>query len=208
MKLFPLYFLAALASPAPAATIVVTKGPPGTTLGLQLANYFTGSSYTGGGYYISVGTFPEPPTVPSDLLGYREFAASLSPTSGAAQGYISGSFTGIPLNPGDFNSKEIYLVAGNGLTLASSSEQVVLRGSGIPWLFPADTTAASATTISLAGAASVFGTAINGMVTLVVDLPTGPDQVMMAPLGIMPEPGTTVLLLTGLMGCCRRSRIA
>lgn len=197
---------AALACPAPAATIAVGKGF-GTTSGLQLAHYYN-EPYSGGGYYISVGTFPSPPTTPSDLLGYREFASGHSPTSGLTQGYISGSFTSRPDNPADFDSQEIYIMAGNGQTMATSQELVVLRGAGIPWLFPTDTTAVGATTILLREAGDVTGAHIRGMITLVVDLPTGPDQVMMAPLGITPEPSTTVLLLTGLMGCCRRSRIA
>lgn len=143
-----------------------------------------------------------------DLLGYREFACGRSPTSGAVQGYISGSFSGIPQNPADFNSQEIYIVAGNGPTLAGSPERVVLRGASIPLLFPDDTTAAQATLINPAGASNATGALISGMVTLVTDLPTGPDQVMIAPLGITPEPSTTMLLLTGLAGFCRRRRIA
>jgi hypothetical protein len=205
MKIIPslaCLFLTCLA--APAATVFITRGSPGSPEGLQLASYFTALPYSDGGYFIGIGTFAAPPVTSVDLQNFVEFASGLSPTFGGSKGYISGSFTANPADPTVFSSKEIYILVGNGATLTDSTEQVVLRSSGAPWLFPTDLSPVSATTI-VAMRNRVTGVLLEGMEPGFLPQAEGLDYVAMGPL-TAPEPATSLLAVLGLSLLGRRSR--
>jgi hypothetical protein len=197
MKIIPSLACLLLTSlAAPAATVTITRGSPGSPEGLQLASYFTALPYSDGGYFIGVGTFAAPPVTSADLLSFIEFASGPSPTFGSSKGYISGSFTANPADPSVFSSKEIYILIGHAATLTQSTEQVVLRSSGAPWLFPTDLSPVSATTI-VAMRNRVTGVQLEGLEPGFLAQAEGLDYVAMGPL-TAPEPTTSLLALLGL----------
>jgi hypothetical protein len=186
-----------------AATIAVGQGF-GTNVGV-VAKSYSGSVLSGGGYYLAVGSFDVAPAISSDFASvlaavaqFNVFAELTSPTAvGATQGSIVGSFTGTGgISPVSFNTKNIYMLIGNGATKAGSSEWGIIN-TGVN--FPAN--------VTLAGSTPVTISSINSFTTLAgteIDITGGKDQIQL--VGV-PEPSAALLGALGALGLLRRRRI-
>jgi hypothetical protein len=196
--------IASLFASANAATIALSRGTgnPGVIAAVG------GTSLTGGGYAISIGTFTnaggttEEPLITSTeslqsaIASFDVFATVLAPTSGATVGTITGSFTSLGgADPNVFNLKPIYIMVGNGATIASSTHVSIFKLTTNN-AFPANVAAAGSTTVSVPNGTvfSVVGTA-------------GSVEGNTLNLAIVPEPSAAALLgLLGVVGLIRRRR--
>lgn len=167
-----------------------------------------GTVLSGGGYYVAVGTFTnttgvtEVPSITTDfssllaaVAAFDIFQFGTTPTSGATQGVMNLSLTstGGP-NPSVFNSKQIYVLVGNGSSAASSSQWGIFTTVN-PVLFPADVTAAGTTAVALPTGAALSpllnAGSVNGNNFRLVGIP---------------EPSTMLLGALGALGLLRRRR--
>ena len=197
-----LAFIWSVLSLAEAATVTIASGL-GSVQGITVKTA-EGAILSGGGYYIAVGSFDIVPTISGgtmDLSPYVDamniFATMTSPTAtGYHQGAIYGTLISIS-NPTLFNSRQIYIVVGNGASRATSTEFAILT-SATNILFPGDVTSVALTTIQLFSIANSVvlpnaGTEIEG----------GAARDM---IQLVPEPSAVLLGLLGVPGLLRRRR--
>lgn len=191
-----------------AATIAVGQGF-GTNVGIVAKQQFAngGAVLSGGGYYLSVGTFATEPTITdfatllAAVSSFSSFAELTSPTAaGATQGSIVGSFTSTGgADPAVFNTKSIYMLVGNGATRAASTEWAIIN-TGVA--FPANVTLSGSTPVTLSSINS-FTTLANAGTEIDIASGTGKDQLQL--VGV-PEPSAALLGAIGVLGLLRRRR--
>ncbi|TAF26893.1 MAG: PEP-CTERM sorting domain-containing protein [Verrucomicrobia bacterium] len=169
----------------------------------------TGTVLSSGGYVIAVGSFTTVPTVLPDASNLAAAVSSLnvfqtltSPTAaGNTQGAIVGGFTAIGGgNASLFNGKQIYVVVGNGSTLANSNEFAILT-TATNVLFPADVTGSAATTVTLS---SITNSVVLPNAGLEDANGAARDLIVLA--SPVPEPSIALLGALGIFGLVRRRR--
>lgn len=185
-------FLAATCLFSDAATITLNKGlSPGFMLQTS-----AGANLSGG--VVAIGTFANglAPATPADgiytsiLSSFREFGTAAAPAAGSP---ITGSVTVVPASPADFNTLQMYMIVGNGATLAASTEIAIVTNTPAT-SFPANTTAAGSTNFNVNTFSNLAVVAGAGALT---DNASGPESLKMVPIVPVPEP--TVF---GLLGAC------
>jgi hypothetical protein len=145
---------------------------------------------------------------PGDPVGleaaFEEFGSSISFGAGGSGGFFSGTFSA-PINPGDpLVGENIYIVAGDGADIGSSSGIWIFKSDEV---FGDDDPDTFVETIALDGALAtgtiLVGTPVNVFVPLVERSFAGSQMV-----ALVPEPGAG--LLAGFAGlwllACRRQR--
>ncbi len=204
MKLITLSLLLASAVTSLSATVAVSRSGLGV-----VATTAGGTALTTGGYYIGVGSFTTIPTITNAasllaaVAAFNEFASALSPSAaGGTQGTITGSFTGGLSNASLYNSKEIYMVVGNGTTRALSTEFAIIQGTPT-WNFTSDTSAADSISVIMRDVTSFTPLANAGTEIDVAD-PLLKDGLRLVAI---PEVSSVFLMgLSGLLLAVRRRK--
>ncbi len=200
-----------MASVSTAATITISRGIGNAGIVAQNPASAGGALLATGGYYIAAGTFtngsgvtqePIITTEFSSLLAavasFDVFGSSTSPTSGTTLGTISAGITALGgSDTSVFNTKEIYILVGNGATQAASTAFGIFKMT-TPVFFPANVAAAGSTTVPTSSTAAITPLANAG------SEPTpGTFQLATA----VPEPSAALLGAIGALGLLRRRRI-
>lgn len=211
MKKLPIILSLALSAVASqAATVAISRSGVGI---IPITS--TGTPLSSGGYYIGVGTFAgDAPSISDEasllaaVSSFREFANAVAPISGGTVGTVTGSFTGGLTNATQFNSKEIFVLIGNGATQATSTEFAIIRGTSPTWQFVSDVSVADNIPVvirdtTMFAPVGTFNTeVVNGTTADTIK-----DQITLMPVEKVPEPSTTVLgAVLGLGLMMRRRR--
>jgi len=183
------------------ATIAINKG---VAAGFSLVDS-SGQAILATTGFISIGTFASAPTNPGDG-NYSSLVSSFIPFGAVQSNLIPiTSATGFvnQANPLNFNNRQVYLLVGNGTTIANST-QIGLFTQTTPTFFTADITLAGSTNFALTTGNIVSAVAGAGSV---VDNATGVDNLKLVSLTTVPEPSAALLGALGVLGLLRRRRI-
>jgi MYXO-CTERM domain-containing protein len=194
-------FSLACAFSASAATVNVARGigNPGVTV-----NNFAGQALSAGGFYMAVGTYNTVPTVTdyatllSSVDALIQFGASGVSNSTTIAGVLQLT-AAITSNGGAtpelWNSKEIYVIVGNGSSRAASTDFAILRRA-TPTNFPANVAPVATVNFSVPNGAALNPVAGAGSVS-------GDTLTLQG----IPEPSAALLGALGALGLLRRRRI-
>ncbi len=194
-----------------AITVNVARGTGNPGI---IAAESNGTQLTAGGYYFGLGTFSSsgadaPPTITdyaslvTAVSTFKEFKFVATPTSGATQGLLAGSFAGTTPNEGtaaDFNLLEMYFVVGNKATLALSDQFGIFKLSAGTPDFPASMSASTVVSVTLSDVVSITPLTNAGTTT-----DTAGTGVFTLVAGV-PEPSAALLGAVGVLGLLRRRR--
>jgi hypothetical protein len=186
-----------------AATITLSRGSgnPGVIASVD------GTALASGGYYWATGTFTnalgvtEVPTITTEFSSLLEavaafdvFASTVAPITGATIGTITGSTTGLGApDPNVFNSKQMFVLVGNGATQAASTAFGIFSFVANT-VFPANVAAAGTTVVPIPNGAAITPLTNAGTVTL--------NNFGL----VIPEPSAALLGMLGALGLLRRRR--
>ena len=204
LKLFSILAVIATMAGAQSATISLGTGF-GTNVGIVPLSS-TGAVISTA-YYVGVGVFASVPVITDaaslDTAVRTSFTEFGTGVTVAANGAIAGSFSLIPADASVFNSKELYIVVGNGTTKANSTEFAILRGTPA-YAFPANTAAGGSTPLTL-GSVTSFDPVSGAGTEAAVDPGVGRDTIKLVSAVTVPEPSAVALLgLIGLAGLRRK----
>lgn len=185
---------------ANAATINVARGVgnPGVTV-----NSYSNTPLSSGGFFMAVGAYQLVPTVTDyaslltavdALTVFGTPGVSNSTTLAGILQLSTGITSNGGLTPELWNSKEIYVIVGNGATRAASTDFAILRTTN-PTLFPANVAPVSTVTFSVPN-----GTALNPLAN------AGSVTGNVLTLQGIPEPSAALLGALGALGLLRRRR--
>lgn len=155
---------------------------------------------------IVVGTYSVQPSNVSDVLGSNFTQAGSGSLSIISPGFFQGDITTPLLTAGDaFVGNSVYIVIGNGTTLANSTQLLSWQAGGNPDgdVFVADDPTGGPGSVAVRNST---GEARVGQETTFDFGSTGPGVQPALQLAAIPEPSTLILSALGTLALLRRKR--